>query len=128
MRKNQVRGRTIILLPNEACDCRIRKMAVPTHQSLFQIPRIWADAKHVQVVIGFENENVRTSQVRRDILRQVTDIRELRYPNTAARNTEGHRLDRIVRNPERRDLYVADLKRKACGNWNHFGSVQFVFV
>ena len=69
-------------------------------------------------MIGFENQNVRATQLLRHKFGQVPDVGKLRDLDAAAGDAERDRLGCVMRNPEGQHLSIADRYRFS-GNDGH---------
>src|SRR5262245_4408453 len=85
-------------------------MAVTSHESLLQVPWIWPDSQHFKVVIGLQNQHMRSTQLMSDIVRHVADVGQLRDLHSAAIDAERDWLGRIMRHFERQNLYVSNFE------------------
>src|SRR5262245_25504229 len=110
-------GHAVVLLANKFRDCGIREMAISSHQALLQIPRVWPNAQHLEIVIGFENQNVRAPKPLRDKLRQISNVGELCDLDSAACDAECNRLRCVMWNPEWQHLNIPDRYCLARNDW-----------
>ena len=86
----------------------VGKVACAAHDALLDVPRVWADFEHFQVVIGFEDEAIGVAKMEFDEFGEITEIRD--DGDFSAVGAEGiaHGISGVVRNGERRNFDVAD--------------------
>src|SRR5437899_11772818 len=58
----------------EFTDRMIGEMAGAGEDALFDDPGIWADLKHVEIAVGFENEAIGLAEMDPDVVWQVAEI------------------------------------------------------
>ena len=67
------------------------------HNALFYGPRIRSAAKHLQVVVGFQNEAVAAAQLVADVGRQEAEIGGEGQANAFGDEAEADRIGGVVR-------------------------------
>lgn len=102
------------IVPEKIGNDVVREMAVAAHHALLYGPWIRADLEHFDIVIGFEQQNIRGAQM---VLDGIWDVAKIGgNPDFDARGAKGvaDRIDGIVRNGETVDRDIADRERTAC--------------
>ena len=59
---------------DEVTGAGVRQMAHPAHHALFHRPWVRSDLQHIQIVIGFQQQQVSASQVKLDGFRNVAQV------------------------------------------------------
>ena len=108
VRQHDRAGTTVPVIRQELRYGSVRKVAGAAHDALLEIPRVRTGLEHVQVVVRFDHERVRTQQVVSHRIRHVPQIRCDRELATAIADAEPDWVDRVVRDRERLDIEVAD--------------------
>ncbi len=95
----------------------VREMAGAAHHALLDVPGVWADLEHFEIVIGFEDEAIGAAKM---VFHQLGQIAEVGHdgeflPITAMIRAErkADRVGGVMRNGKRRDFNVADAKAVA---------------
>jgi hypothetical protein len=95
------------------CDQVVGKMAQSPHHSLLDTPRIRPDAKHLQIVVAFQQQKIALPQMETDRLRQVPQIGDQRCLDALRTYGIRHGIGRIVRNRKAIDAEIADFQASA---------------
>ena len=88
-------------------------MALAAHHALLQGPGIWTQLEHVDVVIGFENDRVASSEA---LYHKIGDITEVQYNSdldAILLDAERDRIGGVVWDGEGREQESADFERNA---------------
>ena len=85
-------------------------MAHAAHHPLFDRPRIRAATQHFEIVIGFNDQHVAFAQVVTNACRHVAEVGDHSNFGTLRAKREAHGIGGIVRNGERRNCDIGDLK------------------
>src|SRR5262245_11456048 len=124
VREKEVLRHAIVSVANKPPDCGVRQMSVSPHKPLFERPRIRADTQHLQIVVGFEDQDMRTCKPVPDIVRKMSDVRQLGYLYATAHDAEGDGIACIVWNSKWDDLRVAYHKGSTGLDRQKPGSIQ----
>src|SRR6202142_1475867 len=100
----------------EFADYCVRKMPSAAHRALLDVPGIRADLQHLNIVIRFENQQIRFAQVMLHQLRHVAEVGN--YHNFSSIRAEAitNRVSSVMRNSERRNFDVANFEWRATAN------------
>src|SRR2546421_10071999 len=126
MRQNDMIRRSVVLFANEPSNGGVGKVSVSTHQSLFQAPGIRPDTQHLEVVIRFEDQDLRSAEPVCHTLGKAPNIGKLADLHAAAREAERNRLSSVVGHAEWRDLSIIDGERHTGRHGYDTRSIQFV--
>src|SRR5579859_588997 len=113
MAQNQSRGGGIELVAEIIAHHFVRQVAVAAHYALLHRPGIRSDLKHIEVVIGFEQQHVRAAQVELDRVRDIAEVGDDADLDALRLKAKAHRVDGIVRDGEAVDFDVADGQARA---------------
>ncbi len=113
MAEDQGRGAAIEFMAEVVVNGVIGKMAVAAHHALLDGPRVGAHAQDFEVMIGFEQQEIRTLQVELDGIRNVAEIGDHAELDALGAEAEADGVDGIVRDSEAVDFDVADREARA---------------
>ena len=125
MGQQDVLCHSVILLSNETAYGCIGEMAITPHEPLLQVPWIWPNSQHFKVMIGFQDEHVRSADPPCDIIRNIADVRELRDLHSTTRDAVRDRFSCIVRHAERKNLHITCSNGDAGLYGRNSGTTQF---
>src|SRR5438477_12881614 len=74
MPQNQCGSASIKFMSNIVGHHIVREMTVAAHHALLDGPGVRTHFKHLQIVVGFEHQNVRAAQMKLDGVRNVPKI------------------------------------------------------
>ena len=92
---------------------QVREVAHAAHHPLLHRPRVRPHLQHVEIVVGFEQQQIRAPQMKLDGFGNVAEIGRHADAHALRFEAEAHRIDGIVRNAEALHFDVADLKAGA---------------
>jgi hypothetical protein len=92
----------------EIADDAVGKVAGTAHDALFDMPRVWTDFKHVEVVIGFENQAIGIAQMMFDQFREITEIGDDGHFRSIAAKGVSDGIGSVVRNRKGANFNVAN--------------------
>ena len=113
MAQDQRAGAGVQDFANEVAGDLVREVSHAAHHALLHRPGIRADLQHLDVVVGFEEKEIRGAKMPLDRLRDVSQVRRNSYRAAAEPETEPDRIDRVVRDRKRCYADVADEKNGA---------------
>ena len=112
MPQNQRRGGGIKLVTQIVTHHFVREVPVAAHHTLFHRPGIRADLQHIEIVVGFEHQDLRTAQMELDGVGKVAKVGHEADFDTLRAETEAYGIDGVVRNREAVDFDIADGKSR----------------
>ena len=95
----------------------VRKMPGAAHDALLDVPGIGADLEHVEIVIGFEDQEIGFAQMVLHQFGQVAEVGDDGDLRAVRAKGEADGIGGIVRNGEGIDFNIADLesvRRRGC--------------
>lgn len=115
MREDEIAGASIkaVGIGKIFADGVIRKMAGARKHTLFHDPRIRPDLEHVEIVIRFEQQAIRVTQMDLDQLRHVAEVGDQSHLRTIGAKREADGIRGVVRNGKGVHFDVADAKSLA---------------
>ena len=128
MPQHQVGGRGVEVLDEIVRHPQVREMPHPAHDALLHAPGVGADFQHVEIVIRFEQQQVRAPQVEFDGLGNVAEVRDHPDAHALRGETEAHRVDGVVRDAEALDCDIVDLETRARLKWFQARGLRFAPV
>ncbi len=103
----------VIVLLQELRSSVIGEVTDSREHPLLDRPRIRPVAKHLQIVVGFKQQNVDALQRRLDVGGHVAEIRGQRHANTLRLEDEAAGIGGIVRDSKGGNLNVANAELRA---------------
>lgn len=97
-------------------DDGVGKMAGASHDALLDVPRIWADFEHLEIVIRFEHQEIGFAEMKFDVLGHVAEVGDDGGFGAAGAESVADGLSGVMRDGERRDFDVANFKANARAN------------
>ena len=86
----------------------VRKMPIAAHHALLHRPGIGPDLQHFQIVIRFEQQQIRAAQMEADRIRQIAEIGGDRNLDAFGAEGESDGIGGVVRDGETGDVDIAD--------------------
>ena len=94
--QNESRGRRVEIVLNKRAGDFIGEMSHAPHNALLDGPRIGADFKHVEIVVRFEQQNIRAVQMEANGIRHVSEVGGDGDLNALRAEREADGIDRVV--------------------------------
>src|SRR5271166_6452000 len=113
VRQDEELGSSIIVVRQEICESIIGEMADAAHHALLDAPRIRPSPEQLEIMIGFDHQDVAPAQVVTNTVGHVSEIGADADLDAVAAKREADGIDSIVRDGERLHCDVADLEGAA---------------
>lgn len=87
----------------------VADVAMLTEDAALQEVRIWPGLEHLDIVVGFQNQEVIVSEMLLDLRRNMPEIRRHRDCRRMTGDLEADRLDGVMRNLEWQHAHIPNL-------------------
>src|SRR3982751_3461913 len=109
--QNQGRNRSVKVARNEVRGYLVRQMPASAHHALLHRPGIRSNTQHFDVMVRFENHDIRPAQVDAKRIRYIAEIGRNGDFDPATAESVADGIDCIMRNRETRNVEIPDGKR-----------------
>jgi len=115
MRENEMLRAAVedLRIGEEFADDGVRKMSRAAHDALLDVPRVGPDFEHLEIVIRFENQEIRVAQMMLHEFGQIAEVRDDGYFRAVRAKGVADGIGRVMRNREGRDFDIADFELHA---------------
>src|SRR5208337_85258 len=113
MRQDHISSLAIVAVFKKIRRSLIGEMAYARKYPLLHRPGVGPIPQHLQVVVGFEQQQVKALELGSDVWRNVAEIGCYCHPHPFSPEDKAHRVGGIMRDGEGADGDIADLKRLA---------------